>query len=41
MALDVVKLYVLQAKIPDVEMIAVGMVRSIVREVNAHVGNMP
>jgi hypothetical protein len=27
-------------KVPNVEMIAVGMVWSIVREVNMHVGNM-
>jgi hypothetical protein len=38
--LDVVISRVRRAKVPDVEMIAVGMFWSMVMEVNVHVGNM-
>jgi hypothetical protein len=45
-ALDIVVLHVItvhvqQAKIPSVEIIVIGTVLSIVREVNMHVGHRP
>jgi hypothetical protein len=39
--LDLISVPVLQAKIPEVENIAIGMVLSIVRKVNMQVGSIP